>query len=118
MKVWWKRAIPIVLSAVVLPGLGQLYMRRYVRGAILASVFLAILIYMTMQMMHDAMALSPSNPVFSSYFAELLQECMASFEKLLSSWGAILAVMWGYSLADTVRLARRWEPRGEAKGRA
>lgn len=118
MKIWWKRAVPVVLSAVVLPGLGQLYMRRYARGAILAGVFLGILLYMILRMMHSAMAVSPSAPAFSPYFTELLEECLSSFMELSRSWLPLLAAVWGYSLVDTVRLAWRWGPNGEGSEQA
>jgi len=118
VKIRWKRAVPVVLSAVVLPGLGQLYMRRYARGAILAGVFLGIFLYMTLQMMHTAMAVSPSAAAFSPYLAELLEECLSSFMELSRSWLPLLAAVWGYSLVDTVRLAWRWKPDGEAPEQA
>ena len=79
---------------------------------------MSILVNMTILVLQDAAAVSPSDPVFSSYFAQMLQECMASFTELLSSWGAILAAVWGYSLVDTVRLALRWEPGRETPERA
>jgi len=114
VSIWWRRLIPIALSALVLPGLGQLYMRRYVRGSLLAAVFLAILLFMTVQIVRDVMAVPPSHAAFSSYFAQMLQGCLSSFAELLPSWGPLLAVVWGYSLADTMRLAWRWGPDGRA----
>lgn len=110
VKTWWRRAVPIVLSAFVLPGLGQVYLKHYVRGAIQAGLFLGIVLYITVRVMQDAMAVFPSSSAFSPYFADLLQTCASSFGRFSSSLLPILAVVWGYSLADTVRLAWRWEP--------
>jgi len=58
----------------------------------------------------DATAVSPSCSAFSPYFADLLQTFASSFARFSSSLLPILAVIWGYSLAETVRLAWRWEP--------
>ncbi len=110
MNVRLMRALPIVLSALVLPGLGQLYMRRYARGYVLAGVFLGILIYLTVRVLHSAMAVSPTTLEFTPYFAEMLEKCMSSLFELSRSWLPLLAAVWGYSLVDTVRLAWRWNP--------
>lgn len=106
---------PVLLSALVLPGLGQLAQRRYWRAAIYSLGSLALIGVLLRRVVAEAQARMPTdpeellstlagNPSWPFQMAQAIQRDNAGF------FGAITAgivVLWLLSIADAWQTARR-----------
>lgn len=103
----------VVLSALVLPGAGQIYLKHYWRGFTLAGVSLVCLWLIVAQVMQQASKVlaqieSAGNVPDAMQIARMAEQAsLGSTGMSLSMASLVLAVCWVVSIVDTYRLAKR-----------
>lgn len=106
-----KIAVPVLLSAFVLPGTGQIYNRERFKGYVLMGVFLLLSVALFVAILVSVVGLLPPNVASMSfvqlqdYVEQLEVEDIAALRWL---WWATVAV-WAYGIFDAFLggLARR-----------
>lgn len=108
-----KPLIALALSAVVLPGLGQLYLGRKVKGGVLVvavNLLLLITLFLLMKV---------SAPLVGAHLAKtpITPELVLAQIEPHAIWGkALLAVflgVWGYSVVDIFSAFREQTPESD-----
>ena len=94
-----RKFIAVILSALVVPGLGQLYLGRRIRAVILimgVNIFLLVTVVLLMQTVVPTMKAMMDSGVISR--EPLLQAISGS---IAIRWLAVVFVaLWGYACAD------------------
>ena len=103
----------LVLSAVILPGLGQMVTGRLLKGALMAAVPLLWLPLAFVKVIRDLFKVMPELADKASAGAEVtfteIQRAMSPMAGDLVWLLAPLAVVWLWSLADSIKYLRRGE---------
>lgn len=101
-----------LLSALVLPGAGHFYLKKYLIGSVLAAVFGAGLYYLTATAFTKAVAISEKIqhggvPLDFSAISELVSTQTAGVDDpLLRFLPYLLLVCWLIGVVDSYRLGR------------
>lgn len=101
-----------LLSALVLPGAGHLYLRRYLRGLVLAALALAALWFVlaeTLAVANDILAEAERGAATDvTALADLIGERAAHAESAgVGRATLFLGVIWVVGIVDAYRLGRR-----------
>jgi len=100
-------------SALVFPGVGHIYLKRYVAGAALCGVSFAALYYLFAQVMTQAMAISDKirsgavAPDVQAITGLVSRQAAGADPQLLNLAATILTVCWLVGIVDAYRVGRR-----------
>ena len=103
----------VVLSALVLPGAGQIYLKRYQRGIALIGVSLVCLWFIVVQAMQQASAVlvqleSEGGVLDASQITDLVsQTSSGSGSAAVTVATVVLAVCWVAGIVDAYRLGNK-----------
>ena len=103
----------VVLSALVLPGAGQIYLKHYWRGLALAGISLVCLWFIIVNAMHQASVIMAqiesggSVPDAMQIASMAEQASTASSGMTVTVAMLVLVVCWVASIVDVYRLAKR-----------
>ncbi len=111
-------AIPVLLSVLLGPGMGQFYNKEYKKGAILVVVSLVVLIVAGMWYFKNLQPYIPADVTQMDPLA--MQQIMtnaagqisAKDGKILAVFEALLTVLWIYGIVDAYRGAKRKNANG------
>jgi len=101
-----------LLSALVFPGIGHIYLKRYLSGIILAGVSFAAIYYLTAKMVEKSLQIlekiqSGSIPLNTRAITELLSKQSTGAEsQLLSMATAVFIICWLIGILDSYRVGR------------
>ncbi len=101
----------VLLSCVVFPGVGHIYLNHYVRGLLFLSLTALPTIYFFVELSTHmikvmAIAESPTTMDFVEHYKQVMTETLAIFKRndmLLAK--AIMLVLWGLATWDAYRLS-------------
>jgi TM2 domain-containing membrane protein YozV len=105
-----KRILSPLLSAFVIPGLGQLVNGQIVKGSLLLGGVTMLFVLAVFKLVHDAMQALQSvpNPQMNREFMNQVMESMArQNHTLLLVLFAIFVALWAYSVVDGYVNGRR-----------
>lgn len=94
--------VAVALSGLACPGAGQLYYRRYVRGAALVAASLgtvAAVFYQTLTAMQDIINTVPPDEVLSDV-SGVAQMVMAQDSQFFTTVTYIFTALWVYGIID------------------
>ena len=96
------RIVSILLTLLLGPGVGHLYLKKYRRGLIfiLASLFFAGLFALRVVKAFAGADLSSQNP------SELLKDFYSGHPKLTFFYDAVFAAVWAYAVLDCYLLSK------------
>ena len=101
--------LPILLTLLILPGMGHLYLKKKVRGVLFAGLSLLIVLAGLMRYMSVVFALAnvrstPRTPIMGP--VELLIEAWRLDHTILLSFLVALGLVWFFSLIDLLFLLK------------
>ncbi|MGD2056238.1 MAG: hypothetical protein PVJ15_05475 [Gammaproteobacteria bacterium] len=107
-----------LLSGLVFPGMGHLYLRQYVRGVLLAGgagALLYFIVSVAMSTAFDVMEKIQSGdvPLNAESVSELVSEESQDGEESTNIASMALIVLWVIGIADSYREGRAREQAGE-----
>lgn len=110
-----KQQKALTMSALILPGLGQLYLKLYVRGSILAGTSLLALIYVVHDMLTGGVVERANTLVYQLLDGSVSPD-FGTVEKLLhdgpDQWGAevaswLIVLCWIVGVIDAMQHVKR-----------
>lgn len=107
----------ILLSALVFPGAGHLYLKHYSRGIVLIALGLACLGFFANQVLQQASSVlaqltSEGGVVDAGRLADLVAQTSSGFGSLAATTASlVLAGCWVIGIVDACRIARSQQDR-------
>ena len=102
-KIW----MPILLSAFVIPGAGQLYNREKVKGWILIGLTVLVVVSAFIGVMAALLAIIPPGTVVTQEQTQaLMNRLMVEKGTYFSSFSYLILAIWGYGILDAFLGAR------------
>lgn len=96
--------VAVALSGLVCPGAGQIYYRRYIRGAALVAASLGVVaavFYITLTAMQDIIVTAPPGEALSDV-SGVARMVMAQNSQFFTTLTYIFTALWVYGIIDAI----------------
>ena len=116
--------IPVILTLVMGPGMGQLYNKDYKKAAYLILISVFLFIGMSVSLKNMIMPYLPTDITtedpteLSRMIQENMHKATADHGGVLYVYGLILFVVWGYSVVDAYKGGKRRQLESQLKAAA
>ena len=107
-----RTAVAILLSGLVLPGLGQLYLKRYRRGAIILALLAVGFFILVSEAVRDTLELTASLEGYEEILdlqtaVNLAAETFSPDSRVYAGCLLYIAALWLFSIADAWRIGKK-----------
>ena len=103
----------VLLSALVFPGIGHVYLKKYLPAGVLASIALVSLYYLVTKSIEIALRItekieSGEVPLDAAGLSEFIATQMTAMESQAQNTAtAVLIIVWVVGIIDSYRIARK-----------
>ncbi|OGS19280.1 MAG: hypothetical protein A2219_04470 [Elusimicrobia bacterium RIFOXYA2_FULL_50_26] len=91
-----KKVVATIITILLGPGAGHLYLRKFKKGALLIAAGLMIAVHMAIKI---AGAIKPAD-ISAESMANIIQEFYRNNPRLILSYDILLAALWSYAIVD------------------
>jgi len=93
-----KKLIAVIITILLGPGAGHIYLRKFKKGALLIAAGLLVAVHMAIKI---AGAIKPAD-LSAENMANLLQEFYRNNPRLILAYDFLLAALWSYAIVDII----------------